>query len=109
MRLFNLRKSADNVTDYKIYVLRDPRNNKVRFVGATDKDLSMRLATHIWRAPIAKYSRCNRWIRKLLRNGFKPVIECVDHAEDNDVDHKRLYWIYYYKGLYKHLLNKEAV
>ena len=40
-------------TMVKIYVLKDPRNNSVRYVGATISTLKKRLTGHIWDATIA--------------------------------------------------------
>lgn len=56
-----------------VYVLVDPRNNSVRYVGATTKPLKDRLSGHLGRAS----RRVKAWIDELAVNDLKPRIEPV--------------------------------
>ena len=69
--------------EVKIYVLYDPRECKVRYVGRTSKAvLKHRLIEHITKAryehvyyPGKKSSHKNNWINSLLKDGVEPCIK----------------------------------
>lgn len=79
----------------KIYVLKDPRNNSVRYVGATVATLKKRLTGHIWDARHLTGTRKINWIKQLLELGLKPIIELIEETEDWIIREK--YWVAYYK------------
>ena len=59
-----------------IYVLVDPVECKVRYIGITCQELRERLENHIHDAlylPEVNYHKAN-WIKKLLDKGYKPII-----------------------------------
>ena len=85
----------DKDTMVKIYVLKDPRNNSIRYVGATITSLNKRLTGHIWDAKNLKGTRKINWINQLLQLRLKPIIELIEETEDWIVREK--YWIAYYK------------
>jgi hypothetical protein len=72
-------------TEVKIYVLYDPRDCKVRYIGRTTKKvLKHRLIEHISKAryesvyyPGKKSSHKNNWIKSLLNNNIEPQIKLL--------------------------------
>jgi hypothetical protein len=82
-------------TMIKIYVLKDPRNNSVRYVGATVSTLKKRLTGHVWDARHLSGTRKVNWIKQLLELKLKPQIELLEETEDWIVREK--YWVSYYK------------
>lgn len=85
-----------------VYLLRDPRDGQVRYVGITRGRLSRRLAQH-------RYTSDNphkrNWFRLLDRLGLKAIIEEIERVPESisgDVERK---WIAHYIGLGIRLLN----
>jgi group I intron endonuclease len=78
-----------------IYILSEPRNNLVKYVGKT-KDPNRRLKRHISERFIHD-SYKNRWIRKIVENGELPEITVIDTVEDE----KWVYWEKFYISYFK--------
>lgn len=87
----------------RIYVLRDPRTNEVRYVGKTVKSLAERLSGHINHAGRVKSPR-GSWIISLAQQGLTPIIEEIEVAGDNWADRER-YWIAHYRSTTGKLTN----
>lgn len=94
-------------TKGKIYVLKDPISNEVRYVGQTKQKLKYRLKGHIWDAV-----KCNsnipksNWIRKLLKQDLLPIQELLEEVEISNLNEREKYWVSYYNNvLNKKLLN----
>lgn len=67
-----------------VYVLKDPRDGAIRYVGKTVQPLKVRLGAHIRRSSEKKTHR-DCWIAGLLAAGYLPTIkavECVPAAAD---------------------------
>lgn len=79
-----------------IYVLRDPRNGAVRYVGKTVQKLSKRLKAHIARSP-KKQTHRDCWIASLAALGLAPRIEQVAEAGDDWAEAERA-WISHFRG-----------
>lgn len=63
----------------KIYQLRDPNTNQVRYIGKTTKELWERLAYHInsiYRS--RKFPALQNWILELLKSNKIPIIELLE-------------------------------
>jgi hypothetical protein len=86
-----------------IYVLKDPRNNKVRYVGQTTRPLKKRLRQHI--AEKSSTYKCN-WIQSLRRDGVKPIIALIQEVPYYD-DWRvwEAFWIKLYRDLGYRLVN----
>ncbi len=73
-------------TEIHIYVLRDPRDRSIKYVGQT-RYPAIRLSQHISGA-IARHSLCknkkNIWIRELVRLEMRPIIEFVTTCKSVD-------------------------
>lgn len=58
------------------YVLKDPRDSKIRYVGRT-VDPVQRLRHHIYEAKKKNKNRRERWVVSLLRRNLEPVLQVV--------------------------------
>lgn len=94
--------------DYKIYCLRDPRNNLIRYIGQTTKTLNQRLSSHICLAK-KTHTHKNKWILSLLKEGINPKIEhllsCKSAEECNE---NEIFFIKCFKDLGYKLTNSTS-
>jgi hypothetical protein len=91
----------------KIYVLKDPISNVVRYVGQTRQKVKTRIKNHIWEAINNKNNiPKSKWIRKLLKKELLPIWEIIEEVELDELDNREKYWISHYNNiLEKKLLN----
>lgn len=80
----------------QIYVLIDPRNNDIRYVGKTN-NITKRLVKHVCESKISTKSHKKAWINQLLKLGLKPIIEVVDVISTDEWE----FWEQHYISLYK--------
>jgi hypothetical protein len=83
---------------YLIYMLLDPRTNRIRYVGKTTYTLNHRLHCHLSEArrdPTKNYR--TKWINSLLKLNIKPLIELIEETNQEEWEMKERYWIKYYK------------
>ncbi len=81
-----------------IYGLFDPREPmwlwEVRYIGQTIKTPPERLAGHVWEANRSeRTSHTLRWMRKLLREGVRPVIHVLERCADDTKNEREILWI----------------
>jgi hypothetical protein len=77
----------------KIYVLCEP-DGEIRYVGKTSLGLNQRLGLHLSCARCGSMDyRCN-WIRRVLREGYLPLIRFVGEVE-GDGNLEEIAWIAY--------------
>jgi hypothetical protein len=88
----------------RIYVLKDPRTDEIRYVGKTVKTLQGRLNVHMSNARSGHLRHCARWIRGLLLVGLQPVIEEIELVTD-DWGRRERFWISHYKAAGCNLTN----
>jgi len=82
---------------YKIYCLKNPANNEIRYIGVTTlKYLSSRLSQHYYCAKHNKQTHVAKWIRKINQ---KPIIELIEICNENNWEEREKYWISYYDNL----------
>lgn len=78
---------GDKYDPYTVYVLRDPRDKQVRYVGVTRQPLNKRLSEHIGDHG---HSMKHRWLKELKSAGVRPIIEQVEviesHRNEHDVE-----------------------
>lgn len=89
----------------KIYVLKDPRNDQIRYVGVTTQKLSQRLSQHINAAKNNEQRHVCKWIKSLLKIDLKPIIEQIDEVSDNNWEKWEIYYIAHYKEIGCNLTN----
>ena len=79
---------------FYIYELIDPSTNEVRYIGQT-VDAYERLYNHLEEAKYGN-SHKNKWIRKLVKNGMRPILNVIDEIE-SDI----YFWEMFYINLYR--------
>ena len=79
---------------FYIYELVDPITNEVRYIGQTVNTYN-RLHTHLTEAKHGN-SHKNKWIRKLVKNGMRPILNVIDEIESD---------IYFWEMFYINLSN----
>ena len=84
---------------YNIYVLKCPISSEIRYVGQTKMSLIKRLGGHIYDATNRNKKKLNHkdnWILKLLKNGYRPLIESLEShgvVELNFILEREKFWI----------------
>jgi hypothetical protein len=78
-----------------IYILIDPRNNLVRYVGKAN-NVSQRYRAHLNKARKHQVHKAN-WVKCLKELGLKPIIEVIDTVPINDWVFWETYWISQFK------------
>lgn len=86
--------------DHYIYVLRDPRDDAVRYVGCT-KNPKRRLETHLYKKSDGSFVHDRReWIQGLRSERLRPVMEVVEtlHAPVKEalVSERECRWILHF-------------
>lgn len=85
-----------------IYGLVDPRNGNLRYVGKTERKLSVRLNHHMHRALKRGWRNTHKncWIRALHREGLTPSIVAIFECDDElFLSEAEVFWIGYFRGL----------
>ena len=88
-----------------IYVLLDPSDWAVCYVGSTVKGLPVRLRGHLY----TKNKKMARWIRSLRADGLAPEIRLVDVCDIADRFRCESDWICHYIESGRALFNKDAL
>lgn len=87
-----------------IYLLRQPSDNAIRYVGQSvypDK----RLWAHIAEARSGARSHRSNWIRKLLAAGEQPILEIIEEATVETWIEREQFWIAFYRAAGCRLVN----
>jgi predicted GIY-YIG superfamily endonuclease len=88
---------------YVIYVLIDPRDNTVRYVGVTE-DVSARFQQHI-NCAAANYAK-NAWIHELRAANKMVIMQTLEEVEDRERALEREgYWITHFEMLREPVMN----
>ncbi len=79
---------------WSIYALCCPDSGEVRYVGWTTKPLDKRLRGHINEACSTKrMSHRIKWLRRLHKEGKKPLIELIEEGMGPDWEDREKFWI----------------
>jgi predicted GIY-YIG superfamily endonuclease len=89
--------------EWKVYVLVDPRDDTVRYVGIT-RDPDKRRAQH--RSPSAANWRMAEWKLELAKAGKRPLMAVVDSAPSGRHLLREAQWMRYYRKRGFGLLNQ---
>lgn len=87
-----------------IYLLRDPIDNEVKYIGKTN-NLKVRLKAHLNPARFKNTHKFN-WIKKLRNKNLKPTLEIIEKCSINNWKEREKYWIKYYLDAGTKLTNK---
>ena len=80
----------------KIYVLKDPINFLIKYVGKTKQKLQSRLRQHLRQ----KSSDCRGyWIQSLVKKGLEPIIEEIESCFECNWRKRETFWIRHFKNL----------
>lgn len=94
------------MTELTLYVLVDPRDEAVRYVGATHKSLRRRLLDHMQSiGRVQNTAPRFVWLRELRTLGLTPEIRAVDTTDEDNWSDAEQSWIDYYRGMGCDLLN----
>lgn len=77
-----------------IYVLKDPTDLKVKYVGKTALSINKRYSQHIhnWKRKSGRLNKLNSWIKSLANLNLLPIIEIIDEvSDDNWIEAERGY------------------
>lgn len=91
-----------------IYVLVDPRDHEIRYVGKTKiSDLTVKRDDHVYKAlwDVQKNTPRYAWIRKLRQLSLLPSIDLVQEVNDEFIDGAERYWISYFRSIGCRLTN----
>jgi hypothetical protein len=81
-----------------IYVLIDPRDNQIRYVGKTTQPLK-RLKSHIYECKNKKYKhRRAKWVRNLIKENLIPIIKFVKICPLSDFEKYEAEYIKLYQS-----------
>jgi hypothetical protein len=88
-----------------IYTLSDPDTLEIRYVGKAN-DIKYRLWSHIHEAKrnSRNLRKCN-WIKKLLAQGKKPIIDIIEEVPIESWKDSEIYWISQFKAWGFNLIN----
>lgn len=90
----------------KIYTLKDPITNEIRYVGKTKQSLKARWYSHCSLYRLNRnVSYKNSWIKSLLNHNLKPIIELLDIVPESEWEFWESYWIFQLKSWNINLTN----
>jgi group I intron endonuclease len=92
--------SGTDDTTY-IYILTDPRNGAVRYVGKSD-DPERRYRRHL-----TENGRTHRhnWIKQLVQLGLQPMMDVIESVPKTLWEEREIFWIAHYRALGHNLTN----
>jgi len=76
-----------------IYKLIDPKTNQIRYIGKTKKTLRKRLYEHLTKRNLTPKTHKNNWIKQLLSEGLKPIIETIEIVTELNWKEREIYHI----------------
>jgi phage FluMu gp28-like protein len=97
----------DSITETtNIYVLIDPRDNRIRYVGKAN-NTDVRLRNHVKEARKGKTDHKAHWLRQVLNDGFYPILEIVEVCSIDNWQDREIYWIEQMKRRGYYLTNEK--
>ena len=82
---------------YKIYCLKNPDSNEIRYIGVTSAPyVSTRLNQHWYTANKGGQTRVSKWIRSIKK---RPIIEVIEVCTEDTWEDREKYWIKFYDNL----------
>lgn len=74
-----------------IYVLIDPRNNRIRYVGQTARKLSDRYSEHCEKQ--RQNNHRTHWLELLRALNLKPIMQVIEECNESNWAEREIYWI----------------
>lgn len=95
--------------EHQAYTLADPRGGVRVYVGVTSDTLESRLRHHCWPSALKKGDKRSCWIRAMLRDGVRPVIEPLESYPDAETMYAlEQYWIDQFRAWGFDLVNTQT-
>ena len=82
-----------DVLNWIVYLLRNPRTQAVKYVGATVRTLEIRKNEHYRFAEVSQEHRVHRGVYSLLCSGIHPAIEEIEHGLGEGRHECEKFWI----------------
>lgn len=92
-----------NNNEVYIYALKDPRDNRVRYIGKS-VNIKNRYLSHLNTFDGTNLRKEN-WIKSLLDKGLKPVVEIIEICNRNNWADCEKYWIKKFRAIDSDLTN----
>lgn len=98
----NLELVESYAATYSIYILKNPLNNEVFYVGKTTKELKMRLSGHL--SDSGTDGLKGQYLKGIIDNKEKPIIEAVEviygicYVDKLKASEREYYWIKHFKN-----------
>lgn len=80
----------------KIYALKDPETEQIRYVGKTEKYLNKRLSGHL---SSKETNHKYHWINSLKVKNLEPIISILEECTEDIWEEREKYWISYYRKI----------
>lgn len=80
-----------------IYLLKDPISHSVRYIGKAN-DLKKRYSQHISSSKKEGKTYVKHWIKTLLAQNIKPIMEKIEEIEYSLWEQRESFWIEFYKN-----------
>jgi group I intron endonuclease len=78
-----------------IYSLSHPITNEIRYIGKT-VNIKQRYKDHLYRF---KKDRKSQWIKSLLRENLKPIMQVIEECSPDNWEEREKYWITQFDNL----------
>lgn len=89
-----------------IYVLTEPNGKTIRYVGKSNEfRIGKRLHEHCRYSQLHLHTHKNNWIKSLLANNQRPVLNIIEECQENNFVEREKYWVSYYKKIGCNLTN----
>ena len=80
----------------KIYLLKDPRDLRIMYIGKTTESMSSKMCCHYFHSKKGTTPR-DLWIHELTLLNLKPIFDIIEYTENWKT--REEYWIRFYKDL----------
>ena len=94
------------MSEVLIYTLSNPISSEIRYVGVTKRTLKKRMRQHIHDAKTGVMTHKSNWIRQLLKEHRRPIIDIIDIVPEYDWAFWEQYWIAQLKSWGFRLVNE---
>lgn len=82
-----------------IYVLQDPVNGEIRYVGKTIQKIQKRMENHLSPCKLQARTKKTSWIKSLKAKGMLPNPIKIQEVLVKDLNDAEIYWISYFKSI----------
>jgi hypothetical protein len=95
----------DHPRRWVVYVLIDPRDDLIRYVGVTVRSKRLRMNEHLSKARKGGQSYRDSWLRQLLDLKLKPKLQVIETVDESEWEAAEKRWIKHFKDAGARLTN----